>query len=55
MHLRSRGVQLAPIAVDVARSLVSGLPNDAVQHAIDRLARADAIIASTPVYRPAPP
>jgi FMN reductase len=44
-------IELAPIAVDIARSLVSGLPNDAVQDAIDRLARADAIIASTPVYK----
>ena len=44
-------IELAPIAVDIARSLVSGLPGDAVQDAIDRLAAADAIIASTPVYK----
>ena len=44
-------IELAPIAVDIARSLVSGFPNDAVQQAIDRLAGADAIIASTPVYK----
>jgi FMN reductase len=44
-------VDLGPIAVDIARSLVSGFPNEAVQEAIDRLARADAIIASTPVYK----
>jgi FMN reductase len=57
-HLREAGspatvtvIELAPIAVDIARSLVSGLPNDAVQDAIDRLARADAIIVSTPVYK----
>ena len=44
-------IDLGPIAVDIARSLVSGFPNQAVHDAIDRLAKADAIIASTPVYK----
>jgi FMN reductase len=44
-------IDLGPIAVDIARSLVSGFPNEPVQEAIDRLAKADAIIASTPVYK----
>ena len=44
-------IDLGPIAVDIARSLVSGFPNEAVQEAIDRLAKADAIIAATPVYK----
>jgi FMN reductase len=44
-------IDLAPIAVDIARSLVSGFPNEAAQEAIDRLAKADAIVASTPVYK----
>ena len=44
-------IELGPIAVDIARSLVSGFPNDTVQIAMDRLAAADAIIASTPVYK----
>jgi FMN reductase len=44
-------IELGPIAGDIARSLVSGLPSDSVQAALDRLARADAIIASTPVYK----
>jgi FMN reductase len=44
-------IDLAPIAVDIARSLVSGFPQESVQEAIDRLAKADAIIASTPVYK----
>jgi FMN reductase len=44
-------IDLAPIAVDIARSLVSGYANDTVQGAIDRLSAADAIIASTPVYK----
>lgn len=46
-------IELAPIAVDIARAIVSGAPNDKVQAAIDRLAAADAIIASTPVYKAA--
>jgi FMN reductase len=44
-------VDLAPIAVDIARSIVSGFPNDKVQAAIERLAAADAVIAATPVYK----
>ena len=44
-------IELGPIAVDIARSLVSGFPTDKVQDAIERLASADAIIASTPVYK----
>jgi FMN reductase len=44
-------IELGPLAVDIARSLVSGFPTDTVQDAIERLAAADAIIASTPVYK----
>jgi FMN reductase len=44
-------IDLAPIAVDVARSLVTGFPQASVQDAIDRMAAADAVIASTPVYK----
>lgn len=44
-------IDLGPLAVDIARSLVSGFPNKKVQDAIERLAAADAIIASTPVYK----
>jgi FMN reductase len=46
-----RTIDLGPIAVDIARSLVSGFPTPKVQEAIERLAAADAIIASTPVYK----
>ena len=46
-------IDLAPIAVDIAKAIVSGVPNEKVQTAIDRLAAADAIIASTPVYKAA--
>ncbi|MGF6880792.1 FMN reductase [Nocardia sp. GAS34] len=44
-------IELGPIAVEIARSLVSGFPTGAVQDAIDKLAAADAIVASTPVYK----
>jgi FMN reductase len=44
-------IDLAPIAVDIAQSIVSGFPSPKVQEAIERLADADAIIASTPVYK----
>ncbi|WP_285114284.1 CE1759 family FMN reductase [Leifsonia sp. fls2-241-R2A-40a] len=44
-------IELGAIAVDVAQALVSGFPNDRVQEAIQLLARADAIIVSTPVYK----
>jgi FMN reductase len=46
-------IDLAPIAVEIARSIVSGFPDEKVQAAIERLAAADAIIASTPVYKAA--
>jgi len=44
-------IDLAPIAVDIARSLVAGFPTEAVQEALDLLAKADAIVASAPVYK----
>ncbi len=44
-------VELAPIATDIARSLVSGFPAGAVQEAISTVAHADALIVSTPVYK----
>ena len=44
-------VELAPLAVDVARAAVNGPVSDELQAAIGKIARADAIIASTPVYK----
>jgi FMN reductase len=44
-------IDLAPIATEIARSLVAGFPTAKVQDAIDRLAAADAVIAATPVYK----
>jgi FMN reductase len=46
-------IELGPLAVDIAKAIVSGHPGHRVQEAIDRLAAADAIIASTPVYKAA--
>ncbi|GAA1587316.1 FMN reductase [Kribbella sancticallisti] len=46
-------IDLAPMAVEIAQSIVSGVPHAKVQAAIERLAAADAIIASTPVYKAA--
>ena len=44
-------IELGPLAVEIAQSIVSGFPGERVQAAIERLAGADAVIASTPVYK----
>lgn len=44
-------IDLAPLAIDIAKAIVAGFPGDKVQAAIDTLAGADAIIAATPVYK----
>jgi len=44
-------VELGPLAVDIARATVSGFPGEQLQATIERLAAADALIASTPVYK----
>lgn len=44
-------IELGPLAVDIARAIVSGFPSASLQAAIKRLAEADAVIASTPVYK----
>ncbi|MEV5541704.1 CE1759 family FMN reductase [Saccharopolyspora shandongensis] len=56
--LRDNGIQatlttidLAPIATEIAQSIVAGFPGKKVQAAIGRLASADATIAGTPVYK----
>lgn len=45
-----RVVELAPLAVDIARATVTGLSSEGLQAAVEAIARADAIVASTPVY-----
>jgi FMN reductase len=44
-------IDLGPLAVDIAKSIVTGFPDASVQAAIERLAAADAVIAATPVYK----
>lgn len=44
-------VDLAPLAIDIAKAIVAGFPGEKVQAAIETLAGADAIIAATPVYK----
>lgn len=46
-----RVIELAPLAVDIAKAIVSGFPGDRLQAAIERLAAADAVVVSTPVYK----
>lgn len=50
-NMTAEVIELAPIATEVAQSLVSGFATAPVQAAIDRLAAADGIIVSTPVYK----
>lgn len=44
-------IELAPLAVDIARATVAGLRSDELRAAMDRIAHADAIIAAVPVYK----
>ncbi len=47
----SASVELAPLAVQIAQATVSGLVPEDVRTTIEQIALADAIIASTPVYK----
>lgn len=44
-------IELGPLAVDIAQAIVTGFPGERLQTAFGRLAAADAVIASTPVYK----
>ncbi|HEY8718497.1 CE1759 family FMN reductase [Pengzhenrongella sp.] len=44
-------VELGPLAVEIAQAMVAGFPGERLQEVIERLAAADAVIASTPVYK----
>jgi FMN reductase len=46
-----RIIELPPLALDIARATVSGFPSESLQASIERIAAADAVIASTPVYK----
>ncbi|MEV6994410.1 CE1759 family FMN reductase [Streptomyces sp. NPDC093228] len=43
-------IELAPIALDIAQAIVSGLPGEQLKAAIRKLAAADGLIAVAPVY-----
>ncbi|WP_210582741.1 CE1759 family FMN reductase [Streptomyces sp. GESEQ-4] len=43
-------IELAPLAVDIAQTIVSGFPGERLQTAIQQLAAADGVIAVSPVY-----
>lgn len=47
----SGAVEVAPLAVDIARASVTGVPSAELQDAIEQIASADAVIASAPVYK----
>jgi FMN reductase len=44
-------IELGPLAVEIARATVSGVPGEELRRAIERLAAADAVIAAAPVYK----
>jgi FMN reductase len=44
-------VELAPLAVEIARATVSGFPSEQLQAAIERIAAADGLVVSTPIYK----
>jgi len=46
-----KAIEVAPLAVDVARASVTGVPSAEVQTAIEQIAAADAVIAAAPVYK----
>jgi FMN reductase len=50
-ELEVRAIELAPLAVDIARASVTGVPSAELQAAIEQLAAADAVIAAAPVYK----
>jgi len=49
--VRSSAVELGPLATDIATTLIGGLTSPALQTAIDTIAQADIVIASTPIYK----
>ncbi|MGW3737441.1 CE1759 family FMN reductase [Streptomyces sp. NPDC005148] len=44
-------IELGPLAVDTAQAIVSGFPGERLKTAFERIAAADAVIVSTPVYK----
>ncbi|MGW1530098.1 CE1759 family FMN reductase [Streptomyces sp. NPDC002159] len=46
----TRIIDLAPLAVDIARAVVSGFPHKQLRESIRHLAAADGVIVASPVY-----
>jgi len=46
-----QAVEVAPLAVDVARAAVTRVPSAELQAAIEQIGAADAVIAAAPVYK----
>jgi hypothetical protein len=44
-------IELAPLAVDIARATVAGFPSEPLPASIERIAGADGVIAATPVHK----
>lgn len=47
----AQGVEVAPLAVEIAQATVSGLVPENLQATIEQVGQADAVIACTPVYK----
>src|SRR4051794_41882039 len=47
-------IELGPLAVDIARATVAGVPGEPLQAAIERLASADAVGVAPPPYKARP-
>ncbi|WP_461163004.1 CE1759 family FMN reductase [Arthrobacter sp. R4-81] len=48
---RVRVIELAPLAIDIARATTAGFPGSTIEEAMKTLSEADAVIVSTPVYK----
>ncbi|WP_247045410.1 CE1759 family FMN reductase [Arthrobacter rhizosphaerae] len=46
-----RVIELAPLALDIARATTAGFPGSTIEEAMKSLSEADALIVSTPVYK----
>jgi FMN reductase len=46
-----QGIEVAPLAVEIAQATVSGLVPESLQATIEQVGQADAVIACTPVYK----
>ena len=51
VEVRTRMIDLAPLAGDIATALTAGFPGAALREVTGELADADAVIAATPVYK----